>query len=369
MAGDKDKDKGKEPETPKEPETGIDTGQIPVEPDPEDVQVERNKLESTDMSTKDMKKQIEATKRGRKKKEKEPEGEEPPKEPTKEPPKEPPKEPAKEPPPPSPEYVPPDRFKGKSTKDLVDLITTSEQHTGRLQTQMDRYKTVMSPYVVFDEQGNITGYRQPGEGGQVIPAGPDGKPMYPEGQQPPPVVGVQAPAQIPDQYLDVIVNQSGLEQLGFDRQVARGLVRLALMVSIGTTTNVEQGIHKRYQPLLDKEDQALIDKNIRDFKASNPNAKDFDTYEGEVRQMIAQLPKEQKTQPVAVQNTYYYVRGKHIDDITKQQAIQIQTEKEAKEAMKEGAEVTTTGKTGVGPKPAEDMDSKELGAKLPRKQT
>lgn len=68
----------------------------------------------------------------------------------------------------------PERYRGKSTKEIAQMHTEAEKVIGRQGQRLGEYKGLLSPHVEFDSEGRVTAFKQPQPRPQpVSPPEPD----------------------------------------------------------------------------------------------------------------------------------------------------------------------------------------------------
>lgn len=226
--------------------------------------------------------------------------------------------------------------KFKTHEDVAKAYQELEKKSTKDAQLRSQYRETMSPYVDFDEEGNVVGLK-------ATPQGPS-QPTTPQ------------QGQTQDEVITMLEQRyNALEQ-------QYGPVRANLIMQAEIANAITQ---KALSPV----DELKAERQVENQKSKLRTAKsDFAQFEGEIDKYLNRMDTKSKSNPSAVETVYYIVRGKKLEDMLKAKEEEARLKSVEIEDQKVKAQVEHQSKTPEEPSidienaSAEDL-KKHLGLK------
>jgi hypothetical protein len=210
--------------------------------------------------------------------------------------------------------------KFKTNEEVLKAYQELEKKSTRDAQLRSQYRETMSPYVDFDDEGNVIGL----------------KPNAPVGSQ----TAATQPQQT-GQTQDEVVAM--LEQRYNALEQQYGPVRANLIMQAEIANAITQ---KALSPVDELKAERIVENQKARLRASRS---DFAQLEGEIDKYLGRMDTKSKSNPAAVETVYYIVRGRKLEDMLKAKEEEARLKSAEIEDQKVKAQVEHQTKTPEEP--------------------
>jgi hypothetical protein len=221
--------------------------------------------------------------------------------------------------------------KFKTQEDLIQAYQEIEKMAHKSSQRASQYKEMMSPYVDFDEEGNIVGFKPQ---------------QQPDQQQP------QGQTQQPDVW-------SQMEQRYQIYEQQYGPIKANLMLQAEIANAISQ---QQQLPIEELRASNSIEEQKRALRESDP---DFTKFEKDIDKHLKRMDAKSRQNPKAVYTIYNMILGENYKKLLKEREQEVSSKTAEIEAQKQKAQVEhQTRPPEEPPVNIESLSASELASRM-----